>query len=490
MLTRIILFTTAAIAALASPAAAGDPIAVEAYLGGERPPDADELLNPLHDALKQRGFVVRRQLVDAVERAVSRGTVDLTAGATLEAARRVDRGYEHFIQGEYGEAAAEMEQAIAIYEQAPGQMSREATLRDRHFMALVVLARSYDVIGLKEDAFRVMSTVVRFFRDRPVTTREYDPRVVELFRKVKSALAQQGTGTLEIRVDDPTALVHVDHVPVGTGPVVRVEGLLAGPHTLHMAKGDRPGRARTVQVVPRETTVVSVSWQLEGMLISGRDHVALCLAATAEPRDEVAAATRLGRALHAKSVILVSIREIDGKRSVTGLAIQIESQTRTFAAVQVEPIAPAASTLSNLGALLAGDKRVNRSGIITREVDLTPRSAMAKTGDPWFRDRWGWGLSGTGAVVAGVAVGLFVSAGQLGNKAAGEFVERDRHDLRERADRRVIMGSIVGAVGAGLLVSGVVKLVRTDHNVEHEDRRQARTRLVFGGHWVGLEWSF
>jgi len=486
MQTRIPLFALVVLAALARVAAADGKAAFELTLG-ERPDDTDELLAPIFEELAGHGFHTRGTLVADIERVMSRGTIELTASDTLTAQGHVDRGYDAFIEGEYGKAAVAMESALAIYERAPAQLAREAPLRDRQFQALVVLARSYDVLGFHEDAFKMVAQLIRFFPDRSPTTLEYDPRVIALYRKSRSALEKQGTGSLEIKVDDPTSLVLVDHRIVGTGSV-RVDGLIPGTHSVYVApKGERLGRSHNVEVNPRSVATLAVSWQLDGALTTGRQFASLSLPAGATPREEIVAATTLGRALSLERVVVLSVRDLDDRRSIVGWSISINSQTRVFAAVQIEPIMPPTAVLTQLGALLAGARGVNKRGIITREIPLDA-DLSGNAHSPWYADPWGWGLTGTGAIATGVAAGFAVGARGLRDEADHESNEERRHDLRDRADRKIVVASAVGAVGAALLVSGVIKLIR--HDGDEHPERHARARVVFGGNWVALQGRF
>lgn len=77
---------------------------------------------------------------------------------------------------------------------------------------------------------------------------------------------------------------------------------------------------------------------------------------------------------------------------------------------------------------------------------------------PWYRDRVGWAVSGTGVVGVGVALGLFVSAKGLNDNANPLSDQREREALRERASDRRLIGAIVGVLGGAALATGVVKL--------------------------------
>jgi hypothetical protein len=66
-------------------------------------------------------------------------------------------------------------------------------------------------------------------------------------------------------------------------------------------------------------------------------------------------------------VIVLTLRNLDGRRAIAGYAIEVEAQHRTFAAVQIEPSMPAQDTIKRLAALLAGDHGVSDVDLITKE---------------------------------------------------------------------------------------------------------------------------
>lgn len=77
---------------------------------------------------------------------------------------------------------------------------------------------------------------------------------------------------------------------------------------------------------------------------------------------------------------------------------------------------------------------------------------------PWYADGLGWGLVGAGAVGGGVSVFLFVRASSLDDDANNEPSQTMQDELRDQASSRRLAGTIIGVVGAGALVTGIVKL--------------------------------
>src|SRR5690349_19991456 len=84
-------------------AAVAAPIAIESY-EGERPADAYALLARAYAELTRRGFVAQGALVAQVDKALSRGSAQLTASQGIEAQKLIDKGYQSFIDGDYAVA--------------------------------------------------------------------------------------------------------------------------------------------------------------------------------------------------------------------------------------------------------------------------------------------------------------------------------------------------------------------------------------------------
>ncbi len=87
----------------------------------------------------------------------------------------------------------------------------------------------------------------------------------------------------------------------------------------------------------------------------------------------------------------------------------------------------------------------------------------------WYQDGVGWGLAGAGAVSAGVAAGLFLSASSLRGDASRTPNQQEQNALNDKADTRSLLGTTLAIVGGGLLVSGVIKLaIHSDRLADHD----------------------
>ncbi len=95
-------------------------------------------------------------------------------------------------------------------------------------------------------------------------------------------------------------------------------------------------------------------------------------------------------------------------------------------------------------------------------------------GEPWYRDRLGWGLAGAGVVAIGAGSWLLIDAKGIEDDANAQPGQAERDRLRDRASSRRVVGSVIGGVGLAVLVTGVVKLAMSP-----SDREQTAT-AAFG----------
>jgi hypothetical protein len=448
-----ILALVAGVPARSAPAAETKPaaktIVVEAYAGA-RPADAEALLAPVYAELGKRGFVEGDALNGVLDASVSRAAGELSASQSAEAQKAVAQGYDSFINGDYQKAIDAEQKALALYATAPATLAKESALRDLEFKALVVAGRSEEVLGDGESAFKLIAEAIRMMPDRPFNSAEFDPSVKALYRKVKDALAQQGAGTLEVKVDDATAVVFVDERFVGTGEV-KLDGLMPGRYRVYVAKGEQPGRVREVELPAKGHASVDVPWEIDGALRTRAGYVGI----EAPEDSQIDAAVRMARALAAPRVIVLGIRTVEDRRSIVAYSIATESQNKVYGAVQLEPVSPPATTLARLAALLAGDK-VDDAAIITKEPPpARTRRVIGQRPSAVHKLKWVFGAGALAAIGTGVALVAIDD-----KPAAGGARMATYHDTKN-------LGLGVG-VGGAVLAAVAIYMFSTDHPVDIE----------------------
>jgi tetratricopeptide (TPR) repeat protein len=76
----------------------------------------------------------------------------------------------------------------------------------------------------------------------------------------------------------------------------------------------------------------------------------------------------------------------------------------------------------------------------------------------WYADGFGWGLAGAGLVGAGVATALLLDASSLNDQANHTADQQEASSLHDSAGTRSLLGTVIMVGGAGLIVTGAIKL--------------------------------
>ena len=95
---------------------------------------------------------------------------------------------------------------------------------------------------------------------------------------------------------------------------------------------------------------------------------------------------------------------------------------------------------------------------------------------PWWHDTWGWGVAGSGAVLAGTSLWLWSSSASLTTQAEREPDEVRQRQLFASASTRRAFAGLTGALGVAGLVVGIVKLATP----ENPRAKAALSGLTFG----------
>ena len=130
-------------------------------------------------------------------------------------------------------------------------------------------------------------------------------------------------------------------------------------------------------------------------------------------------------------------------------------------------------------------------------ADATLRASAAEVPGPvarseyatspaWHEDWWAWSMVGAGVAAGGVGGGLFLSAADLDEEAAGEPDLARAKALGDRADSRRTAAWMASAAGVAIVAAGVVKLTLHDDSAP----RASVVGVVFGPGWLGFQGRF
>lgn len=332
-------------------------IVVESY-GGERPADADALLRPVLAELSGRGFAAGAALSKQIEERLSAQATILDGEQVAEAQRFIKSGQDNFLGGDFALAVKDLTHGLGLFESAPATLARDPDLLDHRFRGLVYLSLAYKRQGKQTEATRTMAELIRSYPNRQISRTEFSPEVRDLHRKIQDELDQQGLGSLKIAIDDQRTSVFLNERYVGGGNVTETK-LRAGRYRVFLQQGKLAGRVHYVQVGPGTESNLSASWQIDSVLQTPAAGVRLAFETEAARNGaEGAELLRLARAVDATGVVVVGIREIEGRRSIVGSYLSIDSSKPVrVAGLAVDPVAPSEAKLRALGRFLAGDEK-------------------------------------------------------------------------------------------------------------------------------------
>lgn len=92
---------------------------------------------------------------------------------------------------------------------------------------------------------------------------------------------------------------------------------------------------------------------------------------------------------------------------------------------------------------------------------LPPAVVVSAEPDRWYQDGVGWGLLGTGLLAGTVSIVLLADASSLNDQANHSASQQAASALHDKADTRSLLGTVIGIGGAGLAITGAIKLAIT-----------------------------
>lgn len=404
---RATLAATVVIVCLPGVTLAAPPVIVLESHVGQRASDADYVLSPVFAEVAERGYSVGTLDLGAnVEKRLSRPGLTLDDEALAETIRLVDAGWESWFQLDLPTVIDKMSLAVARFHRSPATLAQNQTRRDLVYKALIGLALAHKRSGNVEQATRAIAELLRSFSDRDFNRSMYGPEPHDLYRAVKAELAQQGRGALRVEVDDATAVVFLNEQYVGVGGAHRSD-LFPGRYRVYVQKGSAVGRLHEIDIRPGVEERLVLSWGFEAALNTSDGFVGFRFADARERvRREAEYATLVARMLGAAGVVVVTLQPVQGRRSVVGAVLSLDTgrPTRT-ASLALEPALPDPMQLRGLGRFLAGGEPV--AGLVVTE-EKPERGEGTLESEPRPYRRWKWLALGTGATATALGVGLIV----------------------------------------------------------------------------------
>jgi hypothetical protein len=354
--------------ARAQPAAPPDPaiaatarptLVLESYVG-ERPADADAVMEPLLDELEARGFAARpASVLPWIGRRAPRpGALDKDRTAA-EITQPADDGYEAYTRGRFAEAQTILRRALDQVHRNPALLVLDTTNLNATFKILVGLALSQAKLGDTSASVATMIELVRTFRGQPITRADYGPDAEQLYRAVARQVRAMGRGQLAITVESDQAVIFVDGQIRGLGKATLVD-LVPGVHRVFVQVPATAGRQYELEISADQRTSLHVDWDLDSSLWVTDPWIGFVFATEAERAKQAGFAGKLVRRWSDGELIaVVGLVQLHGKRGVAGNLYDLGGNVVRSAVVLLDGTGTDELKLRSLGRFLddgiAGD---------------------------------------------------------------------------------------------------------------------------------------
>jgi hypothetical protein len=460
-LVKALTLTAVAIASTTGGGAAfGSEVGVVESYAGTRPKDAALLLAPLVAELEALGHLGPEQVGVRIAERVSRPAT-LGDEAVQRGIRLAEQGHRHWLEAEFEKAVSALDEAVAILQASPAAFAADTQRRGVLLRALMFSAMARQRLGRADEAAATMAEVTRSFGDMPFDRVQFGPEGFALYRAIKAEVEAARTGRLRVEVDDPDVAIFVNERFAGAGD--RYEALVPpGRYRIYTHKGTTPGRLRVVDVVPGGRAHVAIDWTLDAAL--GGDATLVFSDERDRARHESDKAVAVAQRIGLSGVIVVGIREYQGRRAIVGSLLSLDTgRPQRTAAVALEPSLPSASTVRGLARFLASGESVPGLLLPRDEPSAERRRSYGL---------WKWGALASGAAAVATGVVLIQMDGPIRDAAGNQ--------TPEQRDTRTA-GIVSSSAGAALLITGVTLWVLESRSGGKETPRAALVPLPSGG---------
>jgi hypothetical protein len=411
-------------------------IVLESYVG-QRPADAEAIMEPLLDELDARGFVARPASV--LERVGGRaprpGTLDQSRTAA-EITQPADAGYVAYTRGRFAEAEAVLTLAIRQIHRNPALLVLDTNNLDATFKILVALALSQAKRGDTGGSVATMIELIRTFRSQPITRSAYGPDAEQFYRAVWKQVQAMGRGQLAITSDNEQAVVFVNGQIRGLGKALLAD-LVPGVYRVFVQVPGTTGRQYEVEVYANELAELHIEWELDSSLWMTDRWLGLVFATEAERAKERGFAGKLARRWGQIIATVGIVQQNDGSCVMASLYDTTGTVVRR-ALLALDGANEA--RLRSLATFLA-EGTASDGVTVVRDLALDPAGATASSAVPGAR--WVPG------VLVGAGTATVVAGGVL--YAIDQDPSRPRDTVTSTGGAGIAVGAVgVVAVGMGL----------------------------------------
>ncbi len=356
-------------------------LVLESYVGG-RPRDADHLLGPLLDELKQAGYRGSSVVGMRIQSQHSISPHKLNKKDIQNAHRLIKEGHSAFIDSRFEGALSSAGKGLQMLLRRPATMATQQQVRELMYEALMTLSLAHHRLGHKDQLREVMGEYIRSFPDRDVSRRDYGPEGAELYRRIIREMNQHERGELQIAAGAGT-MIFINERYAGLGSYK--SKLFPGKYRVYTQSGSDAGRVHLVTVPSGGKGTLVVDKFLDATLHTDENFVGYSFA-NEEQRlaNEHKITVALGRALGTKTIIVVGLHKEEGNTYIVATSIATDRNVSGSSARILVPkdSAPSATQLRNLAQYIAGSSPASSSIEVlakAKQIDDEPISGGTTT---------------------------------------------------------------------------------------------------------------
>lgn len=323
----------------------------------------------------------------------------------LEAIEKQVLEGEQLLYMEPQEAIGVLSRARQELESISEGIAANKRLRDELLKVQMLLARSHLDSGNEAKAIEVLREVVRIYGDSiEVTEKDYHPRLVKLFQKVRKTMSTEKVASVMVETVPSGCEVTMDGRRLqGTTPH-EYKGLYEGTHYVQVRCGDKESLIRKVQLSKGKQTNVFVDMAFDTALTIESGKIGLTFEGSKEADAyTVAFAARLGALINTDFVVAVGFTVSGTQAELKARLIDVKNGTEVRAvAVPAKTDAVTPSSVKTIVESFTGVRDI--------KVAEVPREATGETGvekykvrSAWYKNYWAWAACGVGVI--GFAVG-------------------------------------------------------------------------------------
>jgi hypothetical protein len=299
---------------LSNPPASAD-ILIESYRG-DRPTDADRVLEPMRDELGKAGVKVHPvDVVAAGEQLPLPGALTPPLGPSYPADpnAQVELGTTQVFHGDYDAGLATLEGVLEAVRANPALVVADTSSPRWLTKAYAAVAFAQLRTHHPDAATQAVAEQIRSFPDAPIG-RIVGPEVAALAETMRKTLDASPHGALRVTVSRPDVQVAFDEHGRGQGSVAL--NLVTGKYRVLLVRGDI-ARRYVVAVAPDRTTNLQVDWDADATFEVTAQWVGFAWPHGQDDKTD-AAAVRYAHGGRQHDLLVASIVKRSNRRFVAG----------------------------------------------------------------------------------------------------------------------------------------------------------------------------